>query len=110
MHAGSSGQRRCQHRAKARPVGGDQPQPVHQSAEDSLLRVMVAVADAHSSRMAPDLAARNRNRKRAVASVVCFRVSTLAPSSRLNSISQQLRLYANIANWKWWQFIVHRPD
>jgi len=38
------------------------------------------------------------------------RVSTLAPSSRLNSISQQFRLYTSIANWKWLQLIVHRPD
>src|SRR5450755_1318896 len=34
---------------------GDRPQPIHQSAEDSLLPVMVAVADADSSCMAPDL-------------------------------------------------------
>src|SRR5215471_21363461 len=110
MQPGSSGQRRRQHRAEALSMDGDPPQPAHQTAEDALFFVVIAVADPTRPAWRQILAARNRNRKRAVASVVCWRVSTLASSSRLNSISQQFRLQASIATWKWLQFIIHRPD
>ena len=35
-----------------------------------------------------------------IASVVCFSSVTSACGSRLNSMSQQFRLYASMANWK----------
>jgi len=55
MQPGSSGQRRRQHRAEALSMDGDPPQPAHQTAEDALFFVVIAVADPHAPRVAPDL-------------------------------------------------------
>jgi hypothetical protein len=62
---------------------GDCPQSFQESAEDAFLFVVIAVADPHAPSVAQILAARNKKHKRAVASVVCLRASTLAFSSRL---------------------------
>src|SRR5215472_17122048 len=56
------------------------------------------------------LAARNKKRKRAVTKVVCRKSTIFACSSRLNSINQQFKLYASIANWKCTQFMLQRVD
>ena len=47
-------QRRCQHRAEARPFPGDRLQAIHQTLEDALLGVMIAVADANFASVTPD--------------------------------------------------------
>ena len=80
MHADSSRQGRGQDRSEPLPVGSDAPQPFQQAPEESLLGIVVAIADADSPAWRQILAARNRNRKRAVAKVVCFKVSALASS------------------------------
>jgi hypothetical protein len=71
---------------------------------------MIAVPHADSSCVTPDPGRQKQEAQTSRRLAVCLGVSSLATSSRLNSISQQFRLQANIASWKWLQFIVQRPD
>src|SRR5258708_1386389 len=48
-------QRGSHHRAEALPLARDRPQSLHQPPKDSLLGVMVAIADTDSSGVTPDL-------------------------------------------------------
>lgn len=55
MHIELLPQRGCQHRAESLPFTRDRSQSVHQSPEDSLLGVMIAIADADPAGVMPDL-------------------------------------------------------
>src|ERR1039457_5302107 len=56
MHDASSATKSCWYdRCESVDAIGDEPQAIHQPLKDSFLLVMIAVADAHASGMAPDL-------------------------------------------------------
>src|ERR1700688_3840613 len=56
MHDGPSATESCGYdRRESVDAIGDGPQAIHHPLKDSFLLVMIAVADAHSSGMAPDL-------------------------------------------------------
>jgi hypothetical protein len=72
MHADrSEPKRRRQNGREPRALQLNRTQPVHEPRLGSLLRVMIAVLHQDRASMPHDLAARNRNRSRAVASVMC---------------------------------------
>jgi hypothetical protein len=67
-------------------------QSIHESHQNSLFRVVIALSHQHGAGMAHNLAGLEQERSRAVAKMVCFSSSAVACSSRLKSISQQFKL------------------
>jgi hypothetical protein len=79
------------HGEEALRVGSDRSQPQHQTIENGLLGIVVAIADADSSGMTPDARCQEQESEPRSGQRRVTQVSTVASSSRLNNISQQLR-------------------
>jgi hypothetical protein len=74
------------------------PKPGHQPLEHALLLIVIAVAHSGAARVAPDLSRYKQEGNREVASVVWLSSAASVCGSRLNSISRQFKLYANMAS------------
>src|ERR1035441_5304304 len=65
MHDASSATKSCWYdRCESVDAIGDEPQAIHQPLKDSFLLVMIAVADAHASGMAPDFGRQKQKTQR----------------------------------------------
>ena len=68
-HSGLS-QRRMQHRAEGGVLHFDRAKPGHQSLKESLFLVLIAVMNARTTGMAPDLGGNEKESQAAMANVV----------------------------------------
>ena len=87
MHDASSATKSCGYdRCESVDAIGDEPQAIHQPLKDSFLLVMIAVADAHASGMAPDL---DRQKQKTQSRRRQSRMFHLGCAGRLFPIEQQ---------------------
>lgn len=80
------------HRHKSVGSADDRAQPLHESLEEILFRVMVAVADSHSSGVPPDSRRQKQKLQACGGERGMLQRFHFGFSSRLNRISQQFRL------------------